>query len=153
MFALQPSKAKESVRDKYQKKGHGESNPQILISVINNKLQQLNTLPRSHRSSSFSSLTINTSDEYSSAALIYSWAHREERCLFYNWGRAEGRRFAHKYTVYMISTIIWNAGWVFFTPQDLMCILMFSTVCSICALMRAANTIIFQGCTNYWSLK
>lgn len=120
MFALQPSKAKESVRDKYQKKGHGESNPQILISVINNKLQQLNTLPRSHRSSSFSSLTINTSDEYSSAALIYSWAHREERCLFYNWGRAEGRRFAHKYTVYMISTIIWNAGWGFL-PHRIWC--------------------------------
>lgn len=46
-----PSKAKERLRHKYQKKGHSENNPQIIISIINNKLQHLNNLPLSPRSS------------------------------------------------------------------------------------------------------
>lgn len=40
---MQVSKAKERVRDKYQKKGHAENEPQMIISFINNKLQHLNT--------------------------------------------------------------------------------------------------------------
>lgn len=64
------ARAKERVWGKFQKKGQGENNPQIIISIINNNLQQLNTLPLSSKSSS--ALYLCVSDEYSSGALIYS---------------------------------------------------------------------------------
>lgn len=60
-------------------------------------------------------MAINMSDEYSSAALIYSWAHLEELCLFYNWGRAGGGRCAHKYTVHDQHDNMKYTEWVFFS--------------------------------------
>lgn len=86
-----------------KRKGTGESNAQIIISLINNKLQQANTLrsllPRTLALRRFRRLSfhfavrpraISLSDEYSSAALIYNPARAAAAappCLFW---RCEG---------------------------------------------------------------
>lgn len=66
---------------------------------------------------------INLSTEYSSSALIYSWAHLEEPCLFYSWGRAEGGRCAHKYTVHDQHRNVEHTEWLvfFFSTNRIPC--------------------------------
>lgn len=107
-----------------KRKGTGESDAQIIISLINNKLQPANTLcsllPRSLSSitlclpiSRFTSPSvrpraISLSDEYSSAALIYSQARVAAQCLFWRCkGEPQEDVFAN--TLFMIQPKIWSS--------------------------------------------
>lgn len=111
-----------------KRKGTGESDAQIIISLINNKLEHPDTLlplPLSHiflflyLSFYFSvhPKAINLSNEYSSAALIYSQAHLEEPCLCYSVdGELQEDVFINR--LFGISTKIWNSLVFFLKGSD-----------------------------------